>query len=1070
VKSRLVVVVIGLTVMVGRCWAGDVQPSAGPRFGVEGERHRMVLPLSTLPAEPPSVRTSVWSAEVTLPDLHVASPQVHDVGAPRAPRDGIRSVVTYPGGVSLHAQRVIEEAKAFVLRAPPRLVVDLYLRGRAGAGTGEDRAEGTATPENETIDTDAPAIRAETVRFGVSGDRHRIVVPLSDLPGDSPVVHAGVRTVDVVLAGLEPDDAVYRPPLGSASARVTRDARLHTGGVTLRTDRPVGEARAFLLREPPRLVIDVHPDAGPRSMASRAHAGGAKKPAAPRVAAAPPEAPPAPAHPQSSEGAAAPTTVAHADARPVDTPEDASPGAVGHEPAAGEAHVEPPEPSGSATEVATGPPPPAESAGGDTGAADYRLGEFEGYPMLWPDLSSSLYTQADTGVATARFLTPRRQAVTALRTGAAESGEDASGAAAVAPVVVAPLEVATRAVERGAGESTPAAGPEATHGRPLPDANPGAIPAHAPAAAHFLEADIAYLRAAAGEGSFFSAAALYHRAVRLAPRFPDRDRGRLMLGFTKLSQGLAPEAEGEFVFLANRAPGPGVTAWALFGAGRAARASGSIERASSYLRRAITTGVRSEGACQARSMLGALLAESGRGSEALAVSDEMRAVCPASVVGAPRILLNQVGILAAAGRVQDAETLLLALPEFEGELFVRRKFLEADLAVAAGRSEFARRAYEAVSADRKVPLRVRGEAALRLARLEDREGDLDRARSILRQARARQREVTMQGRALATEAKILAGHGRYPEAMDLLAEADALGPAGLAAAEAARPQIFRDWVERLAAADDDAAILTVFYRHRADGIGRHLGPPEVLRVAQAAAAVGLPDLAMRIVSPVHEQLRGKGRLAARRLLASAALAKGENAHAVRFADQAEAGSEPPEARAEAQRLRAEGLLALGRVDEAAALLGALGGREELLTLGNAYLRDVGDPQRAVEVLERALREPAAPAAETAPGTRDAAEDSRALEGWLALAEAADLQGRPGLTASALREAARLASGEAVAGLHYHLARAEAAEAQPERAAETYAAAAEHEQDPLLARAAAAGAQYYRTIGRQGGPR
>jgi hypothetical protein len=91
------------------------------------------------------------------------------------------------------------------------------------------------------------------------------------------------------------------------------------------------------------------------------------------------------------------------------------------------------------------------------------------------------------------------------------------------------------------------------------------------------------------------------------------------------------------------------------------------------------------------------------------------------------------------------------------------------------------------------------------------------------------------------------------------------------------------------------------------------------------------------------------------------------------------------------------------------------------------------------------------------------EPPATLEAWLALADAAEAAGDRTLAAAALRAAIDRFPGTAVRGVYYRLARLESTDADPGHAAEAYATAAQHERDPLLARAARADAAYYRAM-------
>ena len=839
-------------------------------------------------------------------------------------------------------------------------------------------------------------------RFGVEGERHRMVFPLSAFPSDHLSVSSVGTTVDVTLADLTtPVVETHEPHILSASAGAIKDVVIRNGGASIHTRERVEQARGFLLRAPPRLVVDVRVRATPRA----------------DVEAAVQEQPPARDQQLPAAASEAPDTTTAADA--------GTGVGVGHvslqvpveEVRAATVKTESASPSGSADSASLDPAGPKTSGSSHA----HRLGAVNGRPMIWPDLDARFYARAEDAAATAAFLTPRRSAILRARATLAALGDEA------------------------------ARGPDEHDGSG--DLSPGCLPKDAPAAAHFLDADIEYLRAAANEVNFLSAIALYRRAVRLAPSFPDRDRGSLMIGFAELAMGFGAEAESSLSRLARTARDPSVASLACLGAGRASRVARSNDRAASFLRRAILGGGRSDGACRARGDLGVILAESSRGKEALAQFDEMLMLCPADVVRAPRTLLEHAGVLAAAGHAREAEKLLLALPEFEGQLFIRRKFIEGELAIALGTPEFARSAYEAVRAYEQAPSEAQAEAILRLAQLEDAAGRHDSAAALLSDVALGYQSVAVRAKALATAAELLVLRGGYPEALKLLERADALGPAGLATAEEVRSRLFQSWIVDLAKKGDDAGILAVFYGYRGDGVGSHLHPEGVVRVASAAAELGLPDLAVQVVFPVSNRVGGTARVEAQRILAQAALDKGDDAKVVRLTEDIARSEEGGQRRAAVARIRAAALFRLDRVDEAVSLLRVFGTREDLVALGTKYLDVKRDPERAYVILESALA-----------GAEKAGERSPALlAGWLAMAEAAGQAGKHEFAAAALRTAIRLFPDEAAAGMQYRLAHSESMGASPARAAERYATAAQMEGDPLLARAARADAAYFRAL-------
>jgi tetratricopeptide (TPR) repeat protein len=906
-----------------------------------------------------------------------------------------------------------------------------------------------------------------------------MVLPLSIFPSSPPLTHVGLWAVDVVLPGLTPGSAPpvrELPAAGGANETDASEALIRTDGLSVHTRERVERAQAVVTTDPAHLVVDVVL----KERASAPPAARVRPSGAPRFGVherrhrtvVPLSAPP-PAKPVARPGVwTVDVAIAGFDPgadraggrgharlhRPARGSENArvireavlAPGGVSlrlHVPVGGvrafvlsgpprlvidvepgtmevaarrlaeeRARTEPdPEAGATAALDATAVAPATRASPGPTEAArPLRLDAVAGYTMLWPDLDAAWYAVTAADPATDALLaTGRRLAGPFRGRGAAE--------------ITVPLAPGVDAAAADAGA-------------PLPE--------DAPPAAHALAADLAYVRAAEGDGDFSAAVALYRRALRLAPEFPDTGRVGLMLAFAQLAQGLAPEAEGDFERLA-RATGDGdVCALALFGAGRAARAAGRHRRAARQLRRAIAADPRSHGACHARSALAVIMAEVHRNEPALALVDEMRHDCPAGILAEPAAIIDQSAVLVAAGRLPEAGRLLAELPALEGELWVRRRFLEAEVA-ADERLDVARGAYDEVRRDARLPERVRAEATLRLADLEDRAERPDRARALLRRLANRRHGPATRARARVLEAEQLARRGRYPEAIELLAEADAMGPAGFALADRARAWIFRAWMRALAGRGDETEILTVFYRYRGDGIGRLLAPDGVVRVAAAASAVGLDALAVEILAPVHARLRDDARVEARRLLAAAAVARGEHTHALRLTEETRG---PAETRAAMMRLRADALLGLGRVDEAAAVLDRLGTREALVRLGKRRLRGGTDSARIPDALTRAL---------VTTGRDVTTPREAVLDGWLALAHAASEAGDPQLETEALRAA--LALGPGPAGVHYRLAEVAATGAGPGEAAATYVSAAHNESDALFKRAAAAGAAYYEAV-------
>jgi hypothetical protein len=1015
----------------------------------------MVLPLSVSPTRQPTTQMGLWGVDVTLPDLATTTPEFHvpPSGSPAA--DAIGDVIVHAGGVSLSTRRGVERAEARVVDDPARLIVDVFVTPERSPAVGTRATDTPALADGPPAAAGPPALVASRaalrpageVRFGTEGRRHRTVLPLSRLPDAAPVVTSDSFTVEVTLPGLDAATAVEVPRRGTPTARAIREAVVHGGGIGLRTNVPVGAARAFLLDAPPRLVIDVQPGVvttaraeppsparatatGPpvTQVAAPPHANVGATPAAAVSEIAPAEMPPNKSRPILMLASAARSAAAER-------------GRGSHAVVMGE-HAAPP----GAAAATTVPAPGLHTTAGDGvrvasaasattvpaghgivsagGArrADARLqiDTYRGYALLWPNLDAPCYAAAEDSSAPDEPLAARRHALAARR---------------MRPSVPIDRPVAS--------------------GLPHDDiATADILPAFASPAAHVLAADLAFLDAADGPGDFADAEALYRRAAHLGSQFPDRARAMLMIGFSQLAYGLAPEAEGQFLWAADTAgeADPVARALALWAAGQAARAEGATSRAAEHLRRAVDADARGPGGCRARAGLAAVLAELERATEGLSVLADLRQLCAGASVSEPAVLLDHASVLAAAGRVTEAEEMLRALPDLDGPVLFRRWFLEADLAAARGATDVARGAYEAVRRRQGVPAPVSAEATIRLAALEDRADRPERARELLDEVMRTHRNPAVQARAGALAAEFLARRERQPEAIAHLHAVDAIGPAGFAAADAARARIFQAWIRDLGRRGEDGTILTVFYRYRGDGIARLLAPADVGRVAGAAAALGLSDLAAEILAPVHARLDDTARAEARRIIAGAALARGEDAYAARLTSPALGAVGAPATLAAIQRLRTQALLRLGRVDEAALLLTASRDRRALIDLGQAYLRG-GGTAKAAETLRRAADAP-----ETAADERLALQD-----GWLALAAQARTENDHGLEAEAVRAARTVVPATGSAGLRYRVAESAAHAAVPADAAEGYADAAVGESDALFARAAAAGAAYYHAL-------
>ena len=132
----------------------------------------------------------------------------------------------------------------------------------------------------------------------------------------------------------------------------------------------------------------------------------------------------------------------------------------------------------------------------------------------------------------------------------------------------------------------------------------GTVPAAPPAqpastSALFLAGDVMMARALAGQDDALEAIAVYERAVRTAPEFPEAPRAQLMVGLASAWLGFQPEAGSAYAMFLDRFPSDALVPYARLGLAAALRTRGRLDEARKTLR-AVRAGSGAELTCECR--------------------------------------------------------------------------------------------------------------------------------------------------------------------------------------------------------------------------------------------------------------------------------------------------------------------------------------------------------------------------------------------------------------------------------------------------------------------------------------
>jgi tetratricopeptide (TPR) repeat protein len=499
------------------------------------------------------------------------------------------------------------------------------------------------------------------------------------------------------------------------------------------------------------------------------------------------------------------------------------------------------------------------------------------------------------------------------------------------------------------------------------------LPAPASPAERYLAADLAYLRAASGDGDLLAARQAYEQALRAAPDFPDAPRGALMLGLTNLALGFGPEAGAAFRRLVERHPESPLVPLARVGGAAALRLMHRPEqalRAIEAVLPAATGGVL----CEARVEQAADASALGRATEAADALRSAVALCP-ELLARRGLLRAYAQVLADGGARTEARRLLAGPhPALGVEEEARLGLLAGTLALADGDEAEARARWRAVASGGATPPAERAEAETRLAELDATRDPAAAAAALTRLAEATA-AVPVRLEALLAAARASAAAGRADEALALIDRASHLGPDGAAKAAAARSALVSRWLHDADARGDAAGVVSLYATY-ATTIEAQASAEDRLVIARALAALGLHASARRVLEGIHD--RTPEVTAA---LAEEALAAGDLAAA--GAAAASIGSDAdPAIVARARRVAVRVALAAGDADVAAA---ALPPDDPLLRaeVAEALLARPEGAARARAVLAPALADGAAP-----PAVLLAAGDAAAAAGdWAAAADA-----------------------------------------------------------------------------------
>lgn len=476
-------------------------------------------------------------------------------------------------------------------------------------------------------------------------------------------------------------------------------------------------------------------------------------------------------------------------------------------------------------------------------------------------------------------------------------------------------------------------------------------------AALYLAADLSLVRAAPS-GHLLDTVAMYRRALRRAPNWPDAARALANIANCYVAIGFDAEALGVVRQIAKRKGADPLKSYALALGAAVEVGRGQRKKARKVLQQ---LGEDKQGAqrCFGTVIRGYLEVAGKNGDAAKTILEGLEAFCPAVVREDAAVALLRAQLHLLAGEPAQAGELLEAVDGQLASPRERRDIAWGLVAVrqATGDVAGAEQKLGEIAAGR-FGATAAGRAELELAEYRARAGKPDEALALL--AAVYVERGGSLGRAAARKAaKILGKTGREDEvARDLLKLAQAPKDA-IAVAEVAKARPLSAYgLESAFRAGSYRQVVEAYAAGLSAGAARAMAPEQRWMLGKSYLELGLEEEAARILRDALAGASGELRVRILKDLVVAALAEGSYEEAERLADQM-LGQELEAGEASFVRLaKAKAAAALGREDSALgslerALAGASGEVEAQVQLELAQLLEARDPRRALEMARRA---------------------------------------------------------------------------------------------------------------------
>ncbi len=476
-------------------------------------------------------------------------------------------------------------------------------------------------------------------------------------------------------------------------------------------------------------------------------------------------------------------------------------------------------------------------------------------------------------------------------------------------------------------------------------------------AALYLGADLDLVRAAP-TGHLLDTVAMYRRALRAAPGWPDAPRVLANIANCYVAIGFDAEALGAVREIAKRSGSDPVKSYAL-AVGAAIEVGGGHRKNARQLLRQLGEDKESTERCFGEVIRGYLTVGGKNREAAKRILERLEAFCPAVVREEAAVALLRARLHLQAGEPARTRELLEGM---EGQLASPRERRQIAWGLVAAREETG----DLAGAEQKLGeiaagrfgATAAGRAKLELAEYRARAGKADEALALL--AAVYVERGGSLGRAAARKAaKIMGKIGREDEvARDLLKLGQAPKSAiALGEVANARP---------LSAYGLESAFRKGSYRQVVEayavalskGGARPLAPEERWMVGKSYLELGLEEEGARVLRDALAGATGQLRVRILKDLVAAVLGEGSYEEADRLADEM-LGQQLEAGEASWARLaKAKAAAALGREDLASgslekALSGASGEVEAEVQLELAHLLKTRDPRRAREMATRA---------------------------------------------------------------------------------------------------------------------